>query len=464
MSTTLSAPHASTPLRWLAQAVLDCEWLILLLMVAVVWFSDFNRVGILLLWLPLLAARWTIHRRLWRRTLLDVPFAALFALGFISAVAAPFRYGPILLGSEPVTYPVQYTLIALGRPLLGLALVTSFTEVAARRGHMGRLLLVTTGLALLVGLLGLVSAQYNVKSLAMQPIIDLLPRWTSFPGARGGFNVNEIAGAMAWLAPLTAGISLSVWRAQPQETGVAARLLRVLAPLAFVLLWAALFLGQSRMALLGVLPALALLVLALLRGRARVIGMALVLLFALLQALIYFAPPRAGGEAERLGRHNEISSSSRLEMWSSGLAIVRDHPLTGAGVNMYRAGPVREQYPVPSYANGILPHAHNEWLQAATDLGLPGLLVFLSFQAAALWMLWRVWRDGTAYERALALAIGAGLAAHAVYGLGDAITLWDRFAFLYWWMLGLAAAQYVLVRERAAAADKVLRKAPANVA
>jgi O-antigen ligase len=464
MSTTLSASPAPTPLRRLAQAVLDCEWLILLLMVAVMWFSDFNRVGILLLWPPLLAARWVVNRRLWRRTPLDAPFAALFALGLISAAAAPFRYGPILLGSEPFTVPIQYTLIALGRPLLGLALVTSFAEMAARRGHMRRLLLVTMGLALLVGLLGLFSAQYTVKSLAMQPIIDLLPRWTTFPGARGGFNVNEIAGAMAWLAPLSAGISFYAWRARAQKTGAAARLLRVLAPLAFALLWAALFLGQSRMALLGVLPALALLVLVLLRGRARAVGVGLVLLFALLQALIYFAPPRAGAEAERLDRHNEISSSSRLEMWSSGLAIVRDHPLTGAGVNMYRAGPVREQYPVPSYASGILPHAHNEWLQAATDLGLPGLLVFLGFQAAALWMLWRVWRDGEAHERALALAIGAGLAAHAVYGLGDAITLWDRFAFLSWWMLGLAAAQYVLVRERGPAESKVLRETTANVA
>jgi len=31
-----------------------------------------------------------------------------------------------------------------------------------------------------------------------------------------------------------------------------------------------------------------------------------------------------------------------------------------------------------------------------------------------------------------------------IYGLGDAIPLWDRFAFGLWWMLGMAAALYVL--------------------
>ena len=48
-------------------------------------------------------------------------------------------------------------------------------------------------------------------------------------------------------------------------------------------------------------------------------------------------------------------------------------------------------------------------------------------------------------DRAVAVAVAAGLLAHMVYGMGDAITLWDRFAFGYWWMIGLAAAQYVLV-------------------
>ncbi|MFN8379742.1 MAG: O-antigen ligase family protein [Anaerolineae bacterium] len=436
-------------MKALARGILDCEWLILAVMVAIIWASDFNRVWVLAFWLPLLGARWVVERRLWRRTPLDIWFALWFLLGAISLLAAPFRYAPLPLGGSLFLLPTAYTLIALGRPLLGLILVTSFASMAERARRVSGLLLVSSALALLIGILGLLSAQYTVKSAVLRPIIDLLPQLRGFPGAEGGFNVNEIAGAMAWFTPLVAGLGLYYWRERRAETSRSAWALRVLTPIAFAVLWAALFLGQSRFALVGVLPALAALVWLLLRGRWRWIGLALVALFIALEAMVYFGPTGSAEQVEQLASNNEISSSSRLEMWSSGLAILRDYPLTGAGVNMYRAQPVRNRYPVPAYANGILPHAHNEWLQAATDLGLPGLVVFLGFQAAAGWVLWKVWRRGDPRDRAVAVAVAAGLLAHMVYGMGDAITLWDRFAFGYWWMIGLAAAQYALVASRA---------------
>lgn len=430
-------------MKQLARAVLDVEWVLLGAMVAIVWASDFNRVWVLLLWLPLLAARWITEHRLWRRIPLDPWFALWFALGVISLAAAPFRYAPIALGGTLFILPTAYTLIALGRPLLGLILVTSFASMADRARRMSGLLLVSSGLAVLIGILGLLSAQYSVKSSLMQPIIDVLPQLRGFPGAEGGFNVNEIAGAMAWFAPLMAGLALYLWRERHTETGRAARILRVVAPVAFVLLWSALFLGQSRFAVLGVLPVLAVLVGLLLRGRWRILGLALVVLFAALQVIVFVTPAGGRQTAEQLDQRNEASSSSRLDAWNSALAIVRDHPLTGAGVNMFRSQPVRDRYPAPAWF-GVLPHAHNEYLQAAADLGLPGLIAFVGFQVTAAWMLWRVWRRGTPRDKAIALSIAAGILAHIVYGMGDAIAMWDRFAFGYWWLMALAAAQYAV--------------------
>ena len=63
-------------------------------------------------------------------------------------------------------------------------------------------------------------------------------------------------------------------------------------------------------------------------------------------------------------------------------------------------------------------------------------------------MLVQSWRKGDSQARILAVAVAGGLLAHAVYGLGDAITLWDRLAFIFWWLLGLAGAQYILVYPR----------------
>ncbi|MFN8448192.1 MAG: hypothetical protein U0521_06290 [Anaerolineae bacterium] len=40
----------------------------------------------------------------------------------------------------------------------------------------------------------------------------------------------------------------------------------------------------------------------------------------------------------------------------------------------------------------------------------------------------------------------AGLLAHAIFGLADAITLFDRFTWAYWLMVGLVCSAYVLSR------------------
>jgi putative inorganic carbon (HCO3(-)) transporter len=39
-----------------------------------------------------------------------------------------------------------------------------------------------------------------------------------------------------------------------------------------------------------------------------------------------------------------------------------------------------------------IPHAHNEFLQAALDLGIPGLIAFLVLYIGVFWMLADVWR------------------------------------------------------------------------
>jgi hypothetical protein len=42
------------------------------------------------------------------------------------------------------------------------------------------------------------------------------------------------------------------------------------------------------------------------------------------------------------------------------------------------------------------------------------------------------------------VAVGASILAHSGFGIGDAITLWDRFYFVFWMMLGVGMASYHL--------------------
>jgi O-antigen ligase len=212
-----------------------------------------------------------------------------------------------------------------------------------------------------------------------------------------------------------------------------------------------LFLGQSRAAIIGVLFALVVVIFMLIRHRWwRLLALFGVGLIALLEVLIIANVFSTSTDARSSLNRDETSVSMRGEIMGSGFAIVRDYPLTGVGMAMFRSSAVRERYPVPSYGDRILPHVHNELLQVATDLGIPGLVVFITWHVVAGYMIlfiyWRGSQPSEMQARAVAVATGGGLIAHAVFGLADAITLWDRFGFVYWWLLAILCAQYMLTR------------------
>ena len=89
----------------------------------------------------------------------------------------------------------------------------------------------------------------------------------------------------------------------------------------------------------------------------------------------------------------------------------------------------------------MMAHAHNELLQAALDLGLPGLVGFLALYVAAVAMLVRTMQAGGAV-RLLALGLLGGLLAHFIFGMTDAVALGAKPGFLFWWLLGMVYGLY----------------------
>jgi putative inorganic carbon (hco3(-)) transporter len=72
--------------------------------------------------------------------------------------------------------------------------------------------------------------------------------------------------------------------------------------------------------------------------------------------------------------------------------IIQDFPFTGMGMNVFRKV-VPVLYPLFLIGPDIdIGHAHNEFLQAALDLGIPGLIAFLALYIGVFWMLADVWR------------------------------------------------------------------------
>jgi len=400
-----------------------------------------------------MAARLILYRRLWVSSPLNL-------LLYLFLLLCTLNSG--LAISNPNVLPYSWGWWMLGRPLMGVGLALSITSIAYERNSINAPLLITVLLAILVGVLGLGSAQYTEKSTLLMPLIHRIPTIHGFPGAEGGFNVNEIGGGMAFFAPLVAGIALYDWRSRPRSTKVQFSMVTlrwIAATVAFILLMLALFLGQSRFALFGVIFALFTLIFLLIpKGRWRMIALAALIVFTGVEVVIVskiLEPPTSTLAARDLD-----SFTTRLEIWGAGLAIVRDHPLTGVGLNMFRSTLVRRYYPIPDFGMNVVPHAHNEVLQVGTDVGIPGVLIYVGWQIVFAVMLVRAWRRGDLYLKAVAAAVGAGVAAHAFFGLADAVTLFDRFIWAYWTLIGLGGGVYVLACRRAEPAKDFVQSVP----
>ena len=90
------------------------------------------------------------------------------------------------------------------------------------------------------------------------------------------------------------------------------------------------------------------------------------------------------------------------------------------------------------------PHAHNLFLQIAVDLGIPGLIAWLSIWFLICAISWQVYYTGKAVRDYWLAGIGAGLLASQivliVHGTIDAVTWGVRPAVTLWSIWGLALA------------------------
>ncbi len=392
--------------------------------VVIFWFPiggrSINRadwIGLLNLFIPLIVLRILLAKKFLTPSPLWWVIAVFFVLAGLNIYFAPYTQGFALLA----------------RPIMGVLIIYVLTEIGQSTGTLKHITRFTIWFCIAMGILALLLTQWNEKSIPFNFILDLIPKLRTLPGFEGGFNANELAGALCWALPFCAAIAIQRWRDKVPAYSVT---------IAFVLLLLALLFGQSRTAMVGILVALALLISLLIpRGKWRNrawIGWGLLLV---LQLFLIFNP----AQRELLDDRDEVSFRARLYMWQSGLDILQDYPFTGVGMNMYRTGTIRQQYPVQGYENRVLPHIHNEVMQIAVDMGIPGILVFLGIYATVAYMVYYCWRYGDSSERAVSLGALSGLLAHAIFGLADAIPLWDRFAFIYWYMLGLISVQYTLV-------------------
>jgi O-antigen ligase len=158
--------------------------------------------------------------------------------------------------------------------------------------------------------------------------------------------------------------------------------------------------------------------------------------------LVLAAPPlqqraTAVGQAVAAGDWNRVLSH-RLDGWRSATEMTRQHPLTGVGHGSYAAEfaaarlvlvekghPVDRTNPFAHFGN-----AHNDYLEVAAELGLPGAAAL----AWGFWVLFHRLRTLPPAERALAFATAAAMAtlALATFPFETAILGYPAALWLAW--------------------------------
>jgi O-antigen ligase len=244
-------------------------------------------------------------------------------------------------------------------------------------------------------------------------------------------NRNHFAGLLEMILPFAVVFTLQqVWtlRQRLQAEHAPASKLLSSTEFPFLLFWifiaavlfAALVSSHSRMGILSGLVSL-IVVLTLagasnLRARNRVAVGAL-FLAGMVGLAVWVGSDPAITRFETLNDQYTHPGQDRLSIWRDTLLLIRRHPVLGSGFASFAT-----VYPSvqTAFLNNVVDHAHCDYLEVVTELGLPGgILVF----GAIFWVLGRTFRrcrkGGADYDTAISFACFGSIVAILLHSLAD---------------------------------------------
>ena len=374
------------------------------------------------------------------------------------------------------TFDLAYSLSKISGMVLGIGVFFAVAHEAKHPNGFGLSLLLFLGCGLGIATLGVFGTSwFNSKITLFDPVIARLPRFImGFQGAESGFHPNEVAGALIWVLPLMITICIALFsfqRINKNKETIAQRkgwlvilsgwrltVVTILFLVVTFFVCMVFLLSQSRGGYIGLALTLLLLILIALPRKLRFYSLIVLLVFGLILGFLVasrWESVRIWISGNNLAADPALSLNTlegRLEIWSRAIYGIQDFPFTGMGMNAFRKV-VPVLYPLFSIAPDIdIGHAHNEFLQAALDLGIPGLIAFVGLYIGTILMLVEVWRttrlhqtnDGyeSVVTRCFVFGLGGGLIAHLLYGLTDTVALGAKPGLLFWILLGLIAGLY----------------------
>ncbi len=342
--------------------------------------------------------------------------------------------------------------------VLGIAFFYSFANLPAPEGRVHSLVLFLGLLTIGIAVISLAGTDWGEVRLFPLPwlynriptLVRGLPA-SGIPRTSDLFNPRWIGITMGMLVPVLLSVLFF-------SRDLKLRLFTGAAAIFGMLL---LLLSQSIQGLVGLAAG----VLFLLVWRSRWFLLLILIPFGLgILGITFFSLNLQSLAAYLLSQNNPLGIAIvlRLDIWSRALAMIRDMPYTGIGLNTFSI--LQSQF-YPGFLLGLEPHAHNLYLQTALDLGLPGLFAFLWILVAWFFTLRRNYRVATRWEyRVLLLGLAAGIISYLAHGFLDAMMLGSKPGVAFWILLGIGAAlPVVAIPEKDTSSRKLSRQSLANL-
>ena len=379
-------------------------------------------------WGPMAALGGLIVGLVWRRWRLGIWFQRTpidWPLFFLMVVMLP-----ISLWAAPAPMREEYSMPRAYILLWNLCLWMTVVTHASRRREL--LWLSTAGfigVGVMVALVAPLGIDWLYKFPGFSVILSRIPSPLVgvFAGAESGFHPNQVAGTLLHVLPLPLALGIAALYERRRWLGL--MLLGAAALMGLVLL-----LTQSRGGLMGLAAGMLAMGIALLPRLWMIVaivvlvgGLGFLMLtpFPLVE-LLSDAPP-----VEAVGGMGTLSF--RQEVWTHAITGLHDFAFTGMGLGTFREI-VRLLYPLnvdPSYDIG---HAHNFFLQAGLDFGLPGMIALIAIYLVVFAVLGQILRSAL-WPWGIGL-LGC-LVAHLSYSMLDAVAMGAKTNVVWWVWLGV---------------------------
>ena len=401
--------------------VTDHELWLVAVVVCILVFPSLVPEPLIPLALLLIPTSWLCRRvakgYLTVRTCLDGPVVALLAMIPVGLYAS---------ADPDLSFPIVHKMMA--EVALFYGMVNSIRPLKQVRRFVAPLLGMSAG----ISVLGLLGTDWHPGKAGFLPpvflqVYDHLPHVIIPPLNEAGFSPNIVGGTLAMLFPVTLAFFLRG----------SSRMVRSVLGLSLLVMGFTLLFTLSRGAWMGLVAAL--LCMAIWRSRW------FLLAIPILMALTLLVVQRVGLEPVAdfmLATHSTTSMASRAEVWQRAIYMIQDFPYTGIGLGTFsRVGPAMYPYFLAGW-DADIPHAHNIFLQAGVDFGLPGLVAFTGVVAASAFMAWDAARLARQSDlEPLAIGLFCGFIAYLTHGLFDSITAVSiKAGVVLWAFLGFTAA------------------------